>query len=200
MKTYVVKSVRKLVRTSETSKLKVEGYIIEFVNPKSPNEVHTLFRRPKQVLTDLIGSERISSRVTDWEDRRVSNAMSRLVNKPFEAEITFWKAGETYVATPESSVITKPSHPMYGKYKVGDEVPREKDGCNIEGFINCRTTEAELDKLYEIEFFAERLAENRMQQENLFAGLQSAVQATNVEIEDEDEFIDEDILDEAEVA
>ena len=139
---YKIVGFQKLAKASLTanSKLKVNGYIIRFISSDNPTVVHSTIRQPKQILLDLIGSGRLPSTITDWEDARVHRAVARMNNKIFDAEINFHKAGDTYLATETSSAV------IDGTAKIGDKLTYKQDGCNFVSFINCMKTEEELDR------------------------------------------------------
>lgn len=193
MKKYVVTSARKLAKTSRESRLTNEGYIIEFYDASNPSIKGSIFRSPKQILTDLIGSERLPSTVTDWNNQRVSRAVSRMVGKPFEADITFHKAGDKYLVTAESSVITNQSHPDYGKYKIGDEAIVINDGCRCESFINSRFTDDELDRMDRNDAIVDRMFEQTQQFNNIFAEFGAPEAVPAVEVVEEGESADDEL-------
>lgn len=147
---YKIVGFQKLAKASLTtnSKLKVNGYIIRFISSDNPTLVHSTIRQPKQILLDLIGSGRLPSTITDWEDARVHRAVARMNNKVFDADITFHKAGETYLATETSSAVIE------GTAKIGDKLTFKQDGCNFNSFINCMITEDELDRQDQNEMIA----------------------------------------------
>ena len=191
MKTFVTTSVRKLAKTSSTSKLTNEGYIIEFFDKANPSSKGTIFRSPKQILTDLIGSERLPATVTDWNNQRVSRAVSRMIGKPFMAEMTQHKAGDKYIVTAESSIITNPAFPGYGTVKVGDEATVANDGWRCESFINSRYTEEELDRFDRNEMLVDRMMEVKSQFENLFDSTPSTPASAPIVVEVSDDEADD---------
>ena len=93
-------------------------------------------RTPKQFLLDLQDSHLIPSNIKDINNPMVQDAMIDLKGGTVSGNVEFFKAGSKYKAHENSSVITNPEHPLYGKVKLGQEVEREKDGSRVEGFLS----------------------------------------------------------------
>lgn len=155
---------QKLAKASITSNsnLKASGYIIRFRSADNPSVIHSTIRTPKQILLDLIGSGRLPSTTTDWDTPRVHSAVARMNNKTFTAVVKFHKAGDTYLATEQSSAV------LDGTAKVGDTLTFKQDGCNFESFINCMITEDELDRQDQNELIAQMAARQFGQFNNAF--------------------------------
>ena len=154
---------QKLAKTSANSKLVAEGYVLTIISATDPTVTHSLFRNPKQILIDLIQSGRLPASVTDWDNPRVHRAVARMNNKVFTADLTFNKAGESYIVDEHSK------HYKAGTHKIGDKAIFEKDGVRANGFINCPITEDEIDRMERNELIAEMAINQQNQFGNIFA-------------------------------
>lgn len=75
----------------------------------------------------------------------LKQALKKFRKGTLEGDISVVKAGDPYTVTAKSQAMTNPKHPMFGKIKVGDTLPREKDGIEIKGFLELFESDRELD-------------------------------------------------------
>jgi hypothetical protein len=110
-----------------------------------------IVRTPKMILIDLHNSGRALSipenafdglprqwNAFDKED--LIDALHECVGAEVSGDITPVKAGDKYIVDANSSVVKNKNNPLYGKYKIGESAPVQKDGMRVVGFLTIAKT------------------------------------------------------------
>lgn len=114
----------------------------------------SLVRNPKQALVDLQNSGRalninpkaFANGIENANATDIANFTTALLDcqgAVVSGDMTFTKAGDSYVIRAGHPVLTDNTHPSFGKVKEGDSLKAEKDGVWVDGFLSIPLTEQE---------------------------------------------------------
>lgn len=156
--------------------------VIRLANNKPP-----VIRQMKQFLEDMKKSGLITDDVRSLQHPKLVKLIPHLRNGIVEGEITHHKAGDKWTVTENSSVITDPTHEMYGKVAVGDQLDYETDGTRVaEGFLFLEPNDRYLNRQAQAEALAEITAS--------VTGLYGDVLETSTTTDSTEAMSEEDIL------
>ncbi len=116
------------------------GELINLVILDLAGNKPSIVRNANAFLQDLDNSFLVDG-ATSIRSPQVRAIMRDLAGATVTGDIKHFKAGDTWLVTKDSSVITDPSHPEYGNVEVGDKQQYQKDGTRVEGFLTIRPTE-----------------------------------------------------------
>ena len=157
-----------------------------------PNGQPSIVRKFSQFLQDLKNSYLIDDNVMSINHPQVIRALRNLNRGTVTGEITFSKKGDTWTVTPESSCITDPTHPEFGKASVGDTKVLENDGAYVDGFLYLELNEKALARKSD----SEEYSRDRLAQAGAFDDF-GTVSASSHSDEDVHDDVPESILQEA---
>ena len=125
MKTVQIKAVKRIAQ-GDTNVI-----ILELANGKP-----SVLRSPEQFLNDLSGSFLIDEGISSMNHPQVRKCLRNLRGGMLEGDLKYAKAGETWIVTKDSQVITNPKAKGFGQYAIGDEKEYEKDATIVvDGFL-----------------------------------------------------------------
>ena len=151
--------------------------VIFSVNEPNGAKHEDIVLAPTQAIIGLQNSARVGTDV-DPLSLTAIRAFKACEGAVLKADITYHKAGDTYVIDETHPAITgKTPHELAGQVKVGDKVAYKEDGMRIEGFIDVPFTD--MEKIYQDA--SNRLAENLMAKFGMSTFTVPSVVATSTE-------------------
>jgi hypothetical protein len=127
METTRIAKVR-IIKASD--KLPQPIVVIDLANGKP-----SIVRNQAQFLIDCEESGLLVGNVHTLQNPQIAKLKNHLVGGTVMGDFSYRKAGDKYVVTEFSRVITDKTHPKFGTVSVGATQIAEKDRTNVEGFL-----------------------------------------------------------------